>query len=161
MQVYSTVEKDAQMNRTAQGIRVMYQSIPKPLPSISLTVSSAQWGIWTKMRPCGAFGFRVKTSVSYKKQKDFEILWFSTCAALTGHYSCRFHMGFSVFVVHYIVISWNMSFLKVWSEDKLNKKFVVAEIFAELFSKAIQFIFVYFMSAWRDRVLHGTSDLED
>ena len=73
-------------------------------------------------------------------------------------------MGFSVVVVHYIVISWNMPFLKVWSEDKLNKKFVVAEIFAELFSKgikAIRFIFVYFMSAWRDRMLHGTSDLED
>jgi len=51
----------------------------------------------------------------------------------------------------------------VWSEDKLNKKFVVAEIFAELVSKgikAILFIFVYFMSAWRDR-MHATSDLAD
>ena len=28
-----------------------------------------------------------------------------------------------------IVISWNMPLFKVWSEDKLNKKFVVAEIF--------------------------------
>ena len=27
----------------------------------------------------------------------------------------------------YIVISWNMPLFKVWSEDKLNKKFVVAE----------------------------------
>ena len=34
----------------------------------------------------------------------------------------------------YIVISWNMSLFKVWSEDKLNKKFVVAENFAELVS---------------------------
>ena len=53
---------------------------------------------------------------------------------------------------------------KVWSEDKLNEKFVVAEIFAELVSKgikAILFIFVYFMSAWRDRMLHATSDLAD
>ena len=32
----------------------------------------------------------------------------------------------------YIVISWNMPLFKVWSEDKLNKKFVVAENFAEL-----------------------------
>ena len=34
----------------------------------------------------------------------------------------------------YIVLSWNMPLFKVWSEDKLNKKFVVAENFAELFS---------------------------
>ena len=33
------------------------------------------------------------------------------------------------------VISWNMPLFKVWSEDKLNKKFVVAENFAELVSK--------------------------
>ena len=36
----------------------------------------------------------------------------------------------------YIVISWNMPLLKVWSEDKLNKKFVVAENCAELVSAA-------------------------
>ena len=36
----------------------------------------------------------------------------------------------------YIVISWNMPLFKVWSEDKLNKKFVVAENFAELVSIA-------------------------
>ena len=30
----------------------------------------------------------------------------------------------------YVVISWNMPFFKVWSEDMLNKKFVVAENFA-------------------------------
>ena len=34
----------------------------------------------------------------------------------------------------HIVISWNMSLFKVWSEDKLNKKFVVAKNFAELVS---------------------------
>ena len=27
----------------------------------------------------------------------------------------------------YIVLSWNMPLFKVWSEDKLNKKFVVVE----------------------------------
>ena len=31
----------------------------------------------------------------------------------------------------YIVISWNMPLFKVWSEDKLSEKFVVAENFAE------------------------------
>ena len=32
----------------------------------------------------------------------------------------------------YIVLSWNMPLFKVWSKDKLNKKFVVAENFSEL-----------------------------
>ena len=32
------------------------------------------------------------------------------------------------------VISWNMPLFKVWSEDKLNKKFLAAENFAELVS---------------------------
>ena len=39
--------------------------------------------------------------------------------------------------LHYIAISWNMPLFKVWSEDKLNKKFVGAEYFAELVSKGI------------------------
>lgn len=59
-------------------------------------------------------------------------------------------MGFTVVVVTYIVVSLNMLLFEVWSEDKLNKKFVVAEKFAELVSKgikAILFIFVYFTSA--------------
>ena len=62
------------------------------------------------------------------------------------------------------IISGNMYLFKVWSEDKLNKKFIVAEIFAELVSKgikAILFIFVYFVSVWRDRMLHATSDRAD
>ena len=37
----------------------------------------------------------------------------------------------------YMVLSWNMPLLKVWSEDKLNKKFVVAENFAELVSQLL------------------------
>ena len=35
----------------------------------------------------------------------------------------------------YIVVSWNVPLFEVWSEDKLNKKFVVTENFAELVSK--------------------------
>ena len=42
----------------------------------------------------------------------------------------------SLLLSFYIVISWNMPLFKVWSEDKLNKKFVVAENFAELLSAA-------------------------
>ena len=51
-----------------------------------------------------------------------------------------FHVGFSVVVV----MSWNMPLFKVWSEDKLNKKFVVAENFAELVSKGIKAILFIF-----------------
>ena len=40
-----------------------------------------------------------------------------------------------VFSVVVVFISWNIPLFKVWSEDKLNKKFVVAENFAELVSK--------------------------
>ena len=62
----------------------------------------------------------------------------------------------------YICISWNMPLFKVWSDDKLKKKFVVAENFAELVSKGKRFcLYSFFMSAWRDRMLHATSDLAD
>ena len=37
-------------------------------------------------------------------------------------------------LLFYKVISWNMPLFKVWSEDKLNKKFVVAENLAEIVS---------------------------
>ena len=36
-------------------------------------------------------------------------------------------------------MSWYMSLFKAWSEGKLNKKFVVAENFAELVSKDKRF----------------------
>ena len=78
---------------------------PGQSPSIWLAFSSIQWGIWPKMRPPGgAFDFCVKSSVSGQKQKDFEIFWFSTWAAFTGHCSCWFHVGFSVVVVLYSYI---------------------------------------------------------
>ena len=46
----------------------------------------------------------------------------------------------------YIVISWNMPLFKVWSVDKLNKKFVVAENFAKLVSKGKRFCLYSFIS---------------
>ena len=49
-------------------------------------------------------------------------------------------------VSFYIVISWNMPLFKVWSEDKLNKKFVVAENFAKLVSKGKRFCLYSFIS---------------
>ena len=42
-------------------------------------------------------------------------------------------------LLFYRVISWNMPLFKAWSEDNLNKKFVVAENFAELISKGKRF----------------------
>ena len=45
----------------------------------------------------------------------------------------------------YIVISWNMPLFKVWSEDKLNRKFVVAENFAKLVSKGKRFCLYSFI----------------
>ena len=47
-----------------------------------------------------------------------------------------------------------MPLFKVWSEDKLNKKFVVAENFSKLVSKGKRFCLYSFqvMSAWHDRV---------
>ena len=47
--------------------------------------------------------------------------------------------GFLLLLSFYKVISWYMSLFKEWSEDKLNKKFVVAENFAELVSKDKRF----------------------
>ena len=54
-------------------------------------------------------------------------------AAFKGQSSCQFHVGFSVVVIC-IVVSWNMPLFNVWSEDKLNKKFVVAENFSAFVS---------------------------
>ena len=53
---------------------------------------------------------------------------------------------FLLLSLHYIVISWNMPLFIVWSEDKLNKKFVVAENFAELVSKGKRFCLHSFIS---------------
>ena len=46
----------------------------------------------------------------------------------------------------YMVISWNMPLFKVWSEDELTKKFVVAENFAKLVSKGTRFCVYSFIS---------------
>ena len=50
-------------------------------------------------------------------------------------------MGFFLLLSFYIVISWYTSLFKAWSEDKLNKNFVVGENFAELVSKGKRFCF--------------------
>ena len=72
-------------------------------------------------------------SVSIRKQDDFTIL----C-------SCRFHIGFSVVVLY--TCSYIVEYAFGASEDKLNKKFVVAENFAELVSKGKGFCLYSFIS---------------
>ena len=52
---------------------------------------------------------------------------------------------FLLLSLHYIVISRTMPLFKVWSEDKLNKKFVGAENFAELVSKGKRFCLYSFI----------------
>ena len=42
---------------------------------------------------------------------------------------------FCYILYSYIVISQNMPFVKVWSDDKVNKKFIVAENFTQLVAK--------------------------
>ena len=131
----------------------MYQSIPKPpipppdIPQAFDLRLAPYHGEFDPKRglPGQAFDFRVKTSVSGRKQEDFAILSFSTrttFTAITGHCSCRFHVGFLVLSV-YIFISWNMALFKVWSEDKLKKKFVVTENFAEVVSKGKRFCYSF------------------
>ena len=51
-----------------------------------------------------------------------------------------------------------MPLFKVWSEDKLNKKFVVAENFAEFVSKGRRFCLDSFIS-WVTFVEGGGFDL--
>ena len=80
--------------------------------------------------------------------KGLKPVWVHSQVIPCGFFCCCRH-----------IIAWNM-----WTEDKLDKKYVVAEIFAELVSKGIKAIlltFVYFMNAWHDRMLHATSDLAD
>ena len=53
---------------------------------------------------------------------------------------------FLLLLLFYIVTLWNMPLFKVWSKDKLNKKFIVAENFAKLVSKGKRFCLYSFIS---------------
>ena len=76
--------------------------------------------------PGGAFDFRTKTSVSGRKQKDFQF-FDSASEPRSRIIALVDSTGVFLLLSFYIVESWNMPLFKVWSEDKLNKKFVVAE----------------------------------
>ena len=117
----------------------MYQSIPKPpiphprhTPGIRLEFSPrVALGVKTSQLTSGrALDFCVKMSVNGGKQKDFAILSFSMCARSRVIVLVDSTWVF-LLLSFYIFISGNMPLVKVWSEDKLKKKFVVAENFAE------------------------------
>ena len=80
----------------------------------------ARRGIWLS---CQNFYQRLET-------KGFRNFLLQHASRVHGSIPCRFFL-----LSFYIVILWYMSLFKAWSEDKLNKKFVLGENFAELVSK--------------------------
>ena len=117
---------------------LMHQSIPKPpippgqSPGIWLVLSSVQWGIWPKMRS-GHMTFVSKrlSEVGSKRISQF----FDSAGELRSRVIALVDSTWVFLLLSfYIVISWNMPLFKVWSEDKLNKKFAVVENFADLVS---------------------------
>ena len=124
----------------------MYQSIPKPpippIPGHLTRVKLRKVGNLTQneAHPVGHLTFvskRLSARYSGRKPKEFaiRIQFFdsaheprSRVIALVD--STRDFLLLSF----YTVISWNMPLFKAWSEDKLIKKFAVAENFAELVS---------------------------
>ena len=128
---------------------VMYQSIPKPpippraIPGHLTRVKLRTVGNLTQneARPVGHLTFVYKrlSAVGGKRISQF----FDSAGE---HCFCRFHVGFSVVVVLYSSIVESRPLFKVWSEDKLNKKFAVAENFAKLVSKGKRFCLYSFIS---------------
>ena len=121
----------------------MYQSIPKPpippraipghLPRIELRTA----GNFTQneARPVGHLTF-VSKRLSAVRSKRISQFFDSAGEPRSRVFALVDSMWVFLLLSFYIVISWNMPLFKMWSEDKLNKKFVVAENFAELVSTA-------------------------
>ena len=109
---------------------------PGQSPGIWLALSSVQWGIWPKWGPPGgAFDF---PAVGNKRISQF----FDSARKLRWRVIALVDSTWVFLLLSfYTVISWNMPLFKAWSEDKLNKKFVVAENFSELVSKGKRFCF--------------------
>ena len=128
-----------------QNLAVMYQSIPKlpipppprAIPRHLTHVKLCTVGNLTQNegRPVGHLTFLSKrlSVVGSKRILQF----FDSARELHSRVIVIVdYMWVFLLLSVYIVISWNMPlFVKPWSEDKLNKKSVVAENFAELVSK--------------------------
>ena len=122
--------------------KIMYQSIPKPpipprraipghLTRVKLrTVGNltqnepARWGIWLSRQNVCQWSWSKRIFQFFDSAGEPR----SRVIALVGSTWVFLLLSF------YIVLSWKMPLFKVWSEDKLNKKFVVAENIAELVS---------------------------
>ena len=152
-------------------ISLMRQSIPRPPippppranPGHLTRVKLCTVGNLTQneARPVGHLTF-VSKRLSAVGNKRISQFFDSACAPRSRVIALVDSTWVFLLLSFYICISWNMPLFKVWSDDKLKKKFVVAENFAELVSKGKRFcLYSFFMSAWRDRMLHATSDLAD
>ena len=121
----------------------MYQSIPKPpipppraIPGhlTRVKLRTAENLTQNEARPVGHLTFVSKrlSAVGSKRISQFFDL-----AREPGSRVIALVDSTWVFLLlsFYIVFSWNMPLFKVWSEDNLDKKLVVAENFAELVSQ--------------------------
>ena len=132
----------------------MYQSIPNrpspppgQSPGIWLALSSVQWGIWPKMRPT-RWGIWLSCQNVCQRSETQGFRNSLIQHVSRAHRSLLLSIPTWVFLLLsvYIVISCNIPLFKVWSEDKLNKKFVVVENFAEFVSKGRRFCLYSFIS---------------
>ena len=117
----------------------MYQSIPKPPtpppPGIWLGLSSVQWGIWPKMRPARWGIWLSCQNVCHRSEAKGFCNFFDSAGEPRSRLIALVDSTWVFLLLSfYILLSWNMPLFKVWSEDKLNKKLVVAENFAKLVS---------------------------
>ena len=109
----------------------MYQSIPKPpIPA------GQSPGIWLPLRSVSTVGYLTFVSKRLSAVGSKRISQFFDSADEPRSRVIALVDSKWVFLLlsFYIVLSWNMPLVKVWSKDKLNKKFVEAENFAELVS---------------------------
>ena len=120
---------------------------PGQSPGIWLALSSVPWGIWPKMRPARwGIWLSSQNACQRSETKGFRDSLIQHASHVHGSLLLSIPSGFSCCCPFYIVISWTMPLFKVRSEDKLNKKFVVAENFAELVSKCKRFCLYSFIS---------------
>ena len=138
----------------------MYQSIPKPpippraIPGHLTRVKLRTVGNLTQneARPVGHLTF-VSKRLSAVGNKRISQFFDSARAPRSRVIALVDSTWVFLLLSFYIVLSWNMPLFKVWSEDKLNKKFVVAENFAELVFKGKRF-FLYSFISW----VHGVTE---
>ena len=103
---------------------------PGQSPGIWLALSSVQWGNWPKMRPARwGIWLSCQNICQRSETKGFRKSLLQHVSRVLVSLLLSIPRGFFLLLSFYIVISWYMSLFKAWSEDKLNKKFVVAEKF--------------------------------